>query len=63
MPAVMVHVSHAYKNMDMTMERISLILELMAMFLKKQLSQNNPSFVFAVTCCDTERSKLRSRDW
>ena len=29
----MVHVSHAYKNMDMTRERISLILELMAMFL------------------------------
>ena len=31
--AVMVHVSHAYKNMDMARERIGLILELMAMFL------------------------------
>ena len=28
MSAVIVHVSHAYKNMDMTRERISLILEL-----------------------------------
>ena len=36
MPAVMVHVSHAYKNMDMARERISLILELMAMFLSFQ---------------------------
>ena len=33
MSAVMVHDSHAYKNMDMARERISLILELMAMFL------------------------------
>ena len=30
MSAVMVHVSYAYKNMDMARERISLILELMA---------------------------------
>ena len=29
MSAVMVHVSHAYKNMDAARERISLILELM----------------------------------
>ena len=38
MPAVMVHVSHAYKNMDMARERISLILELMAMFLSFQMT-------------------------
>ena len=36
--AVMVHVSHAYKNMDMARERTSLILELMAMLLSFQLS-------------------------
>ena len=36
--AVMVHVSHAYKNMEMTRERISLILELMAMFLSFQMT-------------------------
>ena len=34
----MVHVSHAYKNMDMARERISLILELMAMFLSLQMT-------------------------
>ena len=34
----MVHVSHAYKNMDMARERISLILELMAMFLSFQMT-------------------------
>ena len=38
MSAVMVHVSHAYKNMDMAMECISLILELMAMFLSFQMT-------------------------
>ena len=38
MSAVMVHVSHAYKNMDMAGERISLILELMAMFLSFQMT-------------------------
>ena len=38
MSAVMVHVSHAYKNMDMAWERISLILELMAMFLSFQMT-------------------------
>ena len=31
MSAVMVHVSHAYNNMDMTRERISLTFEPMAM--------------------------------
>ena len=36
--SVMVHVSHAYKNMDMARERISLILELMAMFLSFQMT-------------------------
>ena len=36
--AVMVHVSHAYKNMGMARERISLILELMAMFLSVQMT-------------------------
>ena len=36
MSAVMVHVSHSYKNMDMASERISLILELMAMFFSFQ---------------------------
>ena len=38
MSAVMVHVSHAYKNMDRARERISLILELMAMFLSFQMT-------------------------
>ena len=38
MSAVMVHVSYAYKNMDMARERISLILELMAMFLSFQMT-------------------------
>ena len=38
MSAVMVHVTHAYKNMDMARERISLILELMAMFLSFQMT-------------------------
>ena len=33
-----VHVIHAYKNMDMTKERISVILELMAMFLLSQIT-------------------------
>ena len=36
----MVHVSHAYKNMGMARERISLILELMAMFLSFQMTFN-----------------------
>ena len=34
--AVMVHVSYAFKNMDMAKELISLILELMVMFLSFQ---------------------------
>ena len=38
MPAVMVHVSNAYKNMDMTRECVNLILELMAMFLLLQMT-------------------------
>ena len=38
MSAVMVHVSHAYKSMDMARERISLILELTVMFLSFQMS-------------------------
>ena len=38
MSAVIVHVSHAYKNMDMTRECISLILEPMAMFLSFQMT-------------------------
>ena len=38
MSAVMVHVSHAYKHMDMARERISLILEPMAMFLSFQMT-------------------------
>ena len=38
MSAVMVHVSHAYQKMDMARERISLILELMAMFLSFQMT-------------------------
>ena len=36
MSAVMVHVSHAYKNMDMARERMSLILALMVIFLSFQ---------------------------
>ena len=54
MSDVMVHVSHAYKNMDMAREHISLILELMAMFL---LFQTNFSLVTAAVviwptyCC------------
>ena len=49
MSAVMVHVSHAHKNMGMTRERIILILELMAMF-----SVATGVFDFKrvkVTCC------------
>ena len=38
MSAVMVHVSHTYKNVDMARECISLILELMAMFLSFQMT-------------------------
>ena len=38
MSFVKVHVSHAYKNMDMTRERISLILEPMEMFLLFQMT-------------------------
>ena len=38
MSAVMVHVSRAYKNMDMARERISLILELMVMLLLFQMT-------------------------
>ena len=38
MSAVAVHVSHAYKNMDMARERISLVLELMVMFLSFQMT-------------------------
>ena len=38
MSAVMVHISHAYKHMDMARERISLILELMVMFLSFQMT-------------------------
>ena len=38
MSAVVVPVSHAYKNMDMARERISLTLELMAMFLSFQMT-------------------------
>ena len=38
MSAVMVHVSHAYKNMDMAREPINLILELMAIFLSFQMT-------------------------
>ena len=34
----MVNVSHAYKNMDMARERVSLISELMAMFLLFQMT-------------------------
>ena len=48
--AVSVHDSHAYKNMDMTDERISLIFELRTMFLSSQMV-----FSFtraAVVCAD-----------
>ena len=38
MSAVMVHVSHGYKNMDMARECISLTLKLMAMFLSFQMT-------------------------
>ena len=38
--AVMIHVSHAHKTMDMARERISLISELMAMFLSFQITFN-----------------------
>ena len=38
MSAVIVRVSHAYRNMDMARERISLILELMAMLLSFQMT-------------------------
>ena len=38
MSAVMVRASHAHKNMDMAREPISLILELMAMFLSFQMT-------------------------
>ena len=38
MSAVMVRVSHAYKNMDMARERISLTLELMVMLLSFQMT-------------------------
>ena len=34
----MVHVSQEYKNMDITKKRISLILELMAIFLSFQMT-------------------------
>ena len=38
MSAVVAHVSHAYKNMGMSRERISLILELMVIFLSFQMT-------------------------
>ena len=38
MSAVMVRVSHAHKNMDMAREHISLILELMVIFLSFQMT-------------------------
>ena len=38
MSAVMVHDSHACKTMDIGRERISLIVELMAMFLSFQMT-------------------------
>ena len=49
MSAVMVLVSHAYKNMDTARERISLLMELMAMFLSFQmtLSLTNAAVVWA----------------
>ena len=50
MSAVMVYVSHAYKNMDMARERIGLILELMAMFLLFQMTFSfvNTAVVWAI---------------
>ena len=36
--AVMVHISHAYRYMDMAKECISLMLELMALFLSFQMT-------------------------
>ena len=50
MSAVMVHVSHAYKDMDMAWEHISLILELMAMFLSFQVTFSlvTAAVVFAI---------------
>ena len=47
--AVRVHVSHAYKNMDMARERISLVLELMAMFLSFQMTLAVVGFVSNMT--------------
>ena len=38
MSAIMIHTSHAYKNMEMTREHISLILELIAMLLSFQMN-------------------------
>ena len=38
MSAVMVHISHAYKNMDKAREHISLIMELMEMWLSFQMT-------------------------
>ena len=38
MSAAMVHVSHAYQSMNMARERISLILELIVMFLLFQIT-------------------------
>ena len=38
MSAVIVHVSQAYKNMDMAREHNSLIFEVMAMFLSFQMT-------------------------
>ena len=38
MSAVMVHVSHAYKHVDMARERIGLTLELRAIFLSFQIT-------------------------
>ena len=50
MSSIMVHDSHAYKNMDMAGERISLILELMAMFLSFQMTSSLVNA--AVVCTD-----------
>ena len=41
MSAVVAHVSHAYKNMDMTREYISRIWELMATFLPFQMTHKD----------------------
>ena len=38
MSAVMVQISYAYKNMDIAREYISVIMELMAMFLSFQMT-------------------------